>query len=132
MSLKNTVAQLLAFRLFWQIGLLVSMIVIAYLATTDQPFSLQVEVSDKLGHLLAFAELFVLARLGWPRASYLACALTLMLFGLAIEIVQAQLSYRDFSLLDLGADALGIAAGAIILWALRISGLTLPRAEESH
>jgi VanZ family protein len=69
--------------------------------------------SDKVNHLLAFIQLTVVARLAWPDLARPWIALGVMMFGLAIEVTQAQLPYRDFSLLDLAADGAGIAIGLL-------------------
>ena len=111
MNLKNTALQLLAFRPLWQLGLVVSIIAIIYLATAGSSHSIQITFSDKFQHMLAFAELTVLARLGWPQASVSKSVVALIGFGLLIELIQASLPYREFSVLDWVADAVGIAIG---------------------
>jgi len=65
---------------------------------------------DKINHVIAFAVLAWLAHGAYPGAARLMAkwALLLLAYGLFIEVVQHHLPYRDFSWLDLVADALGI------------------------
>jgi VanZ family protein len=84
-----------------------------YLATTSEPYPIPSAPSDKLNHLLAFIQLAIVTRLAWPELSRIWIALGVMGFGLAIEVTQAQLPYRDFSLMDLAADGVGTAIGLL-------------------
>ena len=97
-----------------QFALLASIAAILFLATTAGPLPVPSAPSDKVNHLIAFLELTLLVRLGWPQLKPLYFVPLLLGFGLLIEIVQATLPYRDFSLADVAADAAGIAAGMLI------------------
>lgn len=67
-------------------------------------------VNDKLGHAAAFVTLAFLLDFAWPRQAWGAPKLLpLLAYGLLIELVQYFLPYREFSLWDLSADALGLA-----------------------
>lgn len=69
-------------------------------------------LSDKVLHLLGYAVLGVLAVLSglrWPWA-----LTTVVGFGLVMEAMQGLLGYRSFEWADLGADAIGAVAGAVI------------------
>lgn len=69
-------------------------------------------LSDKLLHLLGYAVLGVLAVLSglrWPWAITAVVG-----FGLVMEAAQGLLGYRSFEWADLGADAIGAVAGAVI------------------
>ncbi len=82
---------------------------IFYLATTALRFPVIENINDKVNHALAFFALALLADFSWPRTGFAAPKiLSLLGYGLAIEIVQYFLPYRTFSLFDLGADALGL------------------------
>lgn len=71
-------------------------------------------IDDKLQHLLAFAGLAATATLGFPRLSVWAILLpALLVYGLAIECIQWFLPWREFSLLDLAADAAGAVPGVL-------------------
>jgi len=77
---------------------------------------------DKLLHLLAFLGLEMLLELGLlglPKGKRRALAvLVSVLLGAVLEGVQAALPYRSAELLDLVADALGAAIGALLVIAL--------------
>ena len=111
--LKNSLRSLLMYQPLWRATLILSAMVILYLATTSEPYPVPSAPSDKLNHLLAFIQLTIVTRLAWPEVSKAWVALGVMGFGLAIEITQAQLPYRDFSLLDLAADGAGTAIGLL-------------------
>lgn len=110
---KGRLEQILDCRPLWQLALFISVIAILYLATTSQPYPLPSSPYDKINHLIAFTELTILARLGWPRMPGIWLVAGLCLYGLAIELVQSQLPYREFSMADLIADAAGIAIGLL-------------------
>ena len=75
---------------------------------------------DKANHALAFAVLMGLGTLGFPGAAPAAMGLVLVLFGGAIELLQATpLVHRDGDLMDVLADAVGVLAAAWPALALR-------------
>jgi VanZ family protein len=111
--LKNSLRSLLLYQPLWRAILIVSALAAVYLATTSQPYPIPSAPSDKLNHLLAFIQLTIVSRLAWPELSRIWIALGVMGFGLAIEVTQAQLPYRDFSLMDLAADGVGTAIGLL-------------------
>lgn len=63
---------------------------------------------DKSNHLFAFVVLAWLVDLSWPNRPLAVRWGLLLGYGMLIELVQSQLPYREFSLLDLVADGLGI------------------------
>ncbi len=70
--------------------------------------------NDKVNHLIAFLELTILTRLAWPELrGRLDSRRRCWASGLGIEIIQANLPYREFSLADLAADGAGIAIGLL-------------------
>jgi VanZ family protein len=92
--------------------LAVALVVITYLATApaDYPPLLD-QISDKLEHLLAFYGLALLTDFAFRGTDFgLAKALPLLGYGLLIEFLQSFVPYRDVSLWDLTADALGLIA----------------------
>ena len=94
-----------AFRLL--LGLALALI--AGLATTELPGPLIVEVNDKLNHLAAFFALALLSDFAFRGSGFgPAKFLPLLGYGLLLETLQHIIPYRDFSLLDLAADALGM------------------------
>lgn len=106
---------ILTMQRLWQATLLISIAAILFLATTSNTYPIPSAPNDKINHLLAFLELTLVTRLAWPRLSFLWYAPGLLAFGLILEIVQANLPYRDFSLADLAADAVGIGLGPAAL-----------------
>jgi len=102
-----TLFQRLAQLLFCAACAVVMVMAVAELAhKTTFPFA------DKLQHALVFFVLSALAEAAWPRALRRAMA-GVLLYGLLIECVQWFLPWREFSLLDWFADAVGVA-----LWLL--------------
>ncbi len=75
---------------------------------------------DKLEHIVAFAGLAFVARLGGDgRAPAMRVGLALLAYGLFIEVVQSWLPSRHADVLDLAADAAGITLGLLLLSRLR-------------
>jgi VanZ family protein len=69
---------------------------------------------DKLNHFSAFFTLTCLLYFSFNKAKWLSCvALPLLVFGLLLEILQLLSGYRQFSLLDVLADGVGIAFGLL-------------------
>lgn len=113
MPTKQPLLSLFRHRVFWRICLAISVIAILFLATTSQDYPIPSAPSDKVNHLIAFLELTLLVRLSWPGLPLGIVALSALGFGLVIELLQAPLPYRDFSLWDLLADSAGIALGLV-------------------
>ncbi|MFB8829328.1 VanZ family protein [Azotobacter sp. CWF10] len=67
---------------------------------------------DKGNHLLAFGVLAFLGRMGFPGRRWLVPA-GLLLYGIAIEVLQGLTGYRIAEYRDLLADLLGIAMGSL-------------------
>jgi VanZ family protein len=100
---RNTVV---AFR----VALAVTLGVTMYLATTQQEFPIIDATNDKVKHILAFYVLALLADYSAPKIRFnLSKGLTVLGYGLLIEVIQYFLPYREFSLFDLAADGIGIA-----------------------
>jgi VanZ family protein len=95
-------------RLGFRIGLWCCVLAVAWLAFA--PLQAPVGFSyDKSNHLLAFFVMATLADGGWPGRRHAPARIALLLgYGLLIELIQRELPYREFSLFDLAADALGI------------------------
>jgi VanZ family protein len=112
-TLKHQLKTLLHFRPLWRFALMLSVIAIGFLATTDSSYPIPSASSDKVNHMIAFTELTILTRLSWPGLRVAWFAPALLGFGLCIEAVQANLPYRDFSLADIAADGAGILIGLL-------------------
>ncbi|WP_417567171.1 VanZ family protein [Marinobacter sp.] len=112
-TLKQQLTSLLNYRALWRVAFVISVLAIGYLATTDNPYPVPSSSNDKVNHLIAFLELTILTRLAWPDLRAVWFAPGLLAFGLGIEVIQANLPYREFSLADLVADGAGIAIGLL-------------------
>ena len=98
----------------WRISFWFCIGLTAYLSLMPQEFLPSgINIWDKLSHSIAFAALALSAALGWPEKDFVrSVLLPLLLFGVFIEVIQYFIPGREFSLLDMLADAVGI----IIAW----------------
>ncbi|PHQ25534.1 teicoplanin resistance protein VanZ [Marinobacter guineae] len=112
-TLKQQLTSLLNYRALWRVAFVISVLAIGFLATTNNPYPVPSSSNDKVNHLVAFVELTILTRLAWPDLRAIWYAPALLAFGLGIEVIQANLPYREFSLADLVADGAGIAIGLL-------------------
>jgi len=98
----------------FRLALVAAVAVVMHLATTKINYPVVENMNDKVNHILAFYVLGLLADFSFPRKKFgLSKVLSLLGFGLLIEVIQYFLPYRTFSLYDLGADAAGLA----VYWA---------------
>tara|TARA_R110001592_G_scaffold362471_1_gene676376 strand:- start:18061 stop:18432 length:372 start_codon:yes stop_codon:yes gene_type:complete len=79
-----------------------------YMAFTPVDGGIQAKFNDKALHALGFFVMAISAQLAHPKTSFIVLTVGLGFFGFAIELVQAYLPYRSFSMWDLGADVLGV------------------------
>jgi VanZ family protein len=94
---------------------------IVWLSVTTTPPQIPVEQGDKFGHVLAYGSaMFWFCQLYARLGTRLAYAAGFVAMGIALEFVQRALGYRSFEVLDMVADAAGVAAGWLI-------ALPLPR-----
>ena len=112
-----------AARRAWAVLCAALLVLITWLALTPAPPPQADTGWDKANHALAFAVLAVLARLAQgpgPRPARTAwTAASLLAYGAAIELLQAQRPPRSGEWSDLLADAAGIVAGLLLaapLW----------------
>lgn len=85
-----------------------------YLAFSPGGNSLHNHFNDKLMHAVGFFVMTVLAHLAHPTVWRKWPVFGLIVFGLAIELVQGYLPYRSFSMWDWAADILGIAIYLVV------------------
>lgn len=112
-QLRHTFETILRMRRLWQAVLVISVAAILFLATTSSSYPIPSAANDKVNHIIAFFELTIVTRLAWPRLSAYWYVPALLGFGFALELVQATLPYRTFSMADVLADATGIAIGML-------------------
>ena len=95
----------------FRIYLMVTFLVIEFLATTTVHIEVMENVWDKLNHFSAFFVLYILLHFAYKNLSIVTKAGILVAYGLQIEIVQSFIDGRYFSLLDVFADSIGILLG---------------------
>jgi len=96
-------------RIIFRISLAAALIGITILAVTPLSYPVVSGVNDKFNHVLAFFVLALLTNFSFPEKEFAAAMiLSLIGYGLAIEITQYFLPHRMFSLLDLVTDGAGI------------------------
>lgn len=116
-----------------RVALVACVLAIAFLAFAPLPEQPGFDW-DKTNHLVAFFTLAALAGMGWPGRAAMSWRLGLVLgYGAVIELVQAVLPYRNGSVLDFAADALGVVlyvtlAGLATRLRWRLGGGALPSA----
>jgi VanZ family protein len=94
--------------------------VILWLSLTPQPPQVDFQQSDKVGHFIAYGGLmFWFCQLYRGARTRLAYAAGFIAMGIAIEFLQRATGYRSFEVMDMVADAIGVALG----WA---AALALP------
>jgi len=79
-----------------------------YLAFSPGGTNLHAHFNDKLLHAAGFFVMMGLAHFAYPYSRRGFVIIGLALFGVFIELVQAYLPYRSFSLADWVADLVGI------------------------
>lgn len=91
-----------------------AIVLISFLAFSSDPPDLTMSMSDKFNHALAFFVLALVLDQAYAHMNIVwGVAFPLIAYGFIIEVVQGQLGYREMSLLDVGADSIGIALYAI-------------------
>ena len=111
MRLPEIFHKLIECQLLWRTLFCISIASITWLGFTSEPYPIPSAASDKVNHLMAFMELAILTRLGWPQLGLMPPLVVLTGFGLALELGQSITPWRDFSFADLLADAIGIVLG---------------------
>jgi VanZ family protein len=105
-------------------------IMIIYLATTPRKITVVDNINDKINHIIAFYVLALLLDFSFPASAFHATkVLSLIGYALTIEMVQHFLSYRTFSLFDLGTDAFALVVYRLSLPWLRLVPLLRKRWE---
>lgn len=114
MNLSRT--SIIVFRII----LVLSLLLITYLVTTELKHPIMTSVNDKLGHILAFVILAFLLDFSFPTSGFdLAKIISLLAYGMLIEVIQYFLPHRMFSLLDILADGGGLIIYVLLIPILR-------------
>lgn len=98
------------FNFFWQNKLLfyIALIMGCVVAFSPAEAGLQPKMNDKFLHVVGFIIMGFFCHLAHPNLAYWKQVLGLAIFGMAIELVQGYLPYRQFSLWDWLADLAGL------------------------
>ncbi len=100
-------------------GFFSALLLVSYLSVSQfegSPLDALAFINDKLEHTAAFFTLAFLLDFAWPCQPWNKSKwLTLLSYGLLIEIVQYFIPFREFSLWDLAADAVGLALYTLCL-----------------
>jgi VanZ family protein len=104
---------------YWWLGGGIALLAYVLYATLAPPVRVSGFLNDKLAHFLAFAAL-----MGWfsgvfRNVWFPLVAILLAAFGVGIELLQAQLTYRSAEV----ADALFDFAGIAVAWLIALTGL---------
>jgi VanZ family protein len=99
----------------FQYSFFICLIAIEYLATTTQEIQVVVNSWDKANHFIAFMMLYILLSLGYKHIDLFFKVTILFLFAIEIEVVQYFIPGREFSLLDIVADMIGVGIGYIVI-----------------
>ena len=98
---------------------------IVWLSLTPSPPKVDFEASDKVGHVLAYAALmFWFCQVYAEGKTRLLHAVVFLVLGLGLEILQGLSGLRQYDVLDMLANALGVASGWL---AARLLPPLLPR-----
>ena len=102
--------------IIFRVMLVLSLLLITYLVTTELNHPIMTSMNDKLGHILTFVILAFLLDFSFPANSFnLSKIFPLLVYGMLIEVIQYFLPHRTFSLLDMLADG-----GGLVIYALSI------------
>ena len=103
-----------------RITLVVALITILHLATTQLDYPIAEDMNDKVSHILAFYVLAFLVDFAFPKNRFgISKVLFLISYGLIIEFIQYFIPYRMCSLYDVAADCVGLILYTISLPALK-------------
>ncbi|MEO8134798.1 MAG: VanZ family protein [Betaproteobacteria bacterium] len=105
---------LLVRRAWWAVGWF-GVALCIYLTLMPSPPTLNVAEGDKLQHIAAYVALmFWFVQLTADLRTRRRTALALVGLGVALEFAQLATSYREFSVADMAADAVGVALGWLL------------------
>jgi len=109
---------------FARVALVFSVVIIFCLSVIRTGPDLPGGLSDKFYHAVAFLILSFLAGISFSRPiSPFYQPMLLLLYGIAIEVVQYFLPYRSFSIADMVADAGGIFVYYFMVKLFLMSGI---------
>ena len=99
----------------FQLLLFLTLTLVTWQALSPQPIDQTEQINDKLGHALVFLFLAAIADHAYASTKFNIKKFSyLILYGIGIECAQYFVPSRQFSFLDMAADA----AGIIIYWVI--------------
>lgn len=99
-------------RRFWLATGWVLVLLVVYLSLTPAPIELEIEQGDKFSHVLAYLVLMSwFANLFEGGRRRVGFALGFVLLGVGLEFAQGFVGYRSFEVIDMAANATGVACG---------------------
>jgi len=102
--------------IYYRVLLCISLVVITFLATTAMEFAVVSSSYDKANHFAAFLVLALLLDFSFPNYRFNSIKIvSLIAYGLSLEIIQHFLPHRMFSLFDMGADITGLLAYGLLI-----------------
>ena len=100
----------------FRVMLVISLLLIIYLATAELEYPVMTSINDKFGHILAFVMLAFLLDFSFPANSFnLSKIFPILVYGMLIEVIQYFLPHRTFSLLDMLADGSGLVIYVLLI-----------------
>lgn len=106
-------------RLLFKVFFYLSVLIILYLATTTVEIKSLENSWDKLNHFFAFFVLYVLLSFSFKNLTITSKIIILTFYAFLIEIIQYFIPNRDFSLLDIFADFIGLIFAMLLLFFLK-------------
>ncbi len=102
--------------IYFRVLLCISLVIITYLATTALEFAVVSSSYDKINHFAAFLVLALLLDFSFPNYRFNSVKIvSLIAYGLSLEIIQHFLPHRMFSLFDISADITGLLAYGLLI-----------------
>jgi len=93
----------------------IALIGVTVLAVVPEEAAVVTSGWDKANHFIAFFVLLALLDRAYPAGRFVVFKIAALLgYGILLEIVQSLVAGRDASLLDVGADMVGLAAYALV------------------
>lgn len=98
-----------------RIAFVVLFLIASYLLLSPSEKLPNVEVSDKVAHVIAFLTLMFNAGLAFGRKNYLLCSLLLIAYGILVEVLQPLVN-RHSSIYDMLANLSGVVLALLLLY----------------
>ncbi len=94
-------------------------LIITYLSLTPIEHKISESIWDKASHFTAYLLLVIFIKRVHTRFNYLTCVITCFSYSFAIECIQYFIPNRQFDVLDMLANLLGMVLGVILYYLIR-------------